>query len=123
MPRTVEVGGGATADGHDRVGPGEAGLAQSVPAVRRCGGGLRRFSVGDREVEHLVRRERTEHLAYRLVQGLRVDDRDASRAGAEGRRQPRAQVVADDDVVAAAGVRRVVDAEDGLSHRSPPAAG
>ena len=80
----AEVGGRAAADGHDRVGAGEAGLAERLPARRRDRGGLGLLAVGDRQ----RRARRTPRPASRAPGGparraRREDHRHPLHAGAE----------------------------------------
>ena len=107
----AQVGGRSPADRHDRVGPGEAGLAERLPAVGGHRRGLRALALGQAEGQDVV------------VLDEGVDDRVGQRAQrsgvqhghpldrlAEDAGQPSGEVVSDDDVVR----RRAADVQDGV---------
>ena len=96
----AEVGGRSPADRHDRVGPGEAGLAERLPAVGRDRRGLGPLAVGESEREDVVvLHQGVDHRVGQLAQRAGVEHRDPLDRLAQQRGQPLGQPVADDDVV------------------------
>ena len=112
-----EVGGGAAAEADDRVGPGEAGGAERLPAVAGDRERLGRLAVRDRQRQH-GQPGRAQPVGDRggaVPQGRRVHQRDLGRPGQQ-RRQLAVQVAADHDVVPA---RPPGSAADRHPHRIP----
>ncbi len=112
-----EVGGGAAAEADHRVGPGEAGGAERLPAVAGHRERLGRLAVRDRQRQH-GQPGRAQPVGDRggaVPQGRLVHQRDLGRPGQQ-RRQLAVQVAADHDVVPA---RPPGSAADRHPHRIP----
>ncbi len=96
----AEVGGGTAADGDDRVGTGEAALAEGLPAVGGHGRGLGELTVGQAEGEHVVVLDEPFGDRLRDLAELGGEEhRHPFGAGAEQVDDAVEDVVADHDVV------------------------
>jgi hypothetical protein len=111
----AEVRGGAAAEGDDRVGAGEAALAERLPAVGRDRCGLGALPVRQAEREHVVvLDQQVDERLHLLGQLAGIQHGHTLHALAQDLGQAPGQVVADDDVVR----RRATHVQDGVVHAS-----